>query len=284
MMSPASPFPAASMVRVALGPSADRLRDCRRNGVTADPEAIHLARVATRRLRANLKALRGALGERWDGDVRQELAWIGGLLGAVRDADVLAAAFEEEIKRAPDTMRHGGASLLRRLGIERDRAQMTLYVSLDGARFATLISQLDMLVDGPAGAPEAIVEPPVVMAPAWRALKRPVGELGREPSDGELHAVRIATKRARYAAEMFATAGDPHARRFVRRAARLQEALGGHHDAAVAVQWLLAATPADAEVGLSTGWLAARFADERDALRQAWRAPWEALRSEARFW
>ena len=77
---------AAALLHDALGPSLERLRACRAEAVT--PETVHQACVATRRLRANLKDLRSVFGEGCDGDVRLELAWIGGLLGGVRDADV----------------------------------------------------------------------------------------------------------------------------------------------------------------------------------------------------
>ena len=284
-MSPASSIAVVSLFRDALGPSVDRVRACGRDGGTDDPEAVHLARVATRRLRADLKALRGPLGEGWDGDIRPELAWIGALLGAVRDADVLAAELDAELELAPDAMQPGGAYLGRVVHLERDRAHDALRASIDGERFAALLAQLTTLLADPPAAPVTVLEPSVVMAPAWRTLKREVRQLGPEASDRQLHDVRIATKRARYAAEMFAATSGKGARRFVRRAGRVQDALGRHHDAVVALAWLLDRTPPDGDAGLSIGWLAARFANAREAERHAWRARWEALaRPEARFW
>ncbi|MEP6758514.1 MAG: CHAD domain-containing protein [Actinomycetota bacterium] len=281
-MSPAATDTAA-WLRGALGPSLDRLGACNATDRVLDPEAVHAARVATRRLRADLKVLRGPLGGNWDGDVRPELEWIGGLLGAVRDADVLAGALSGEAAIVPEALRAGAARLRRTIGIERDRAQAALLLAVEGARFAALLDHLQRILADPPAASD--LDPSIVMKPVWRALKRRVRDLGLEPSDAALHDVRIATKRARYAAEMFGSADRADAARFVRRASRLQEALGRHHDAAVAVVWLLDATSPDPEVALAAGWLAARFAQARDVQRKAWRTHWQKLsRAEARFW
>ena len=283
MTSPAA-RDAAAWLREALGPSVDRIRACGEAGA-ADAERVHAARVATRRLRADLASLRGSLGGHWDGDVRPELAWIGGLLGSVRDADVRGLAFARALEHAPDAVRSGGPRLCSSVGSERDRAHASLLVAVNSPRFATLVAALQTLLTDPPVASDLDVEPSIVMKPVWRALKRGVRDLGREPSDRELHGVRIAAKRARYAAEMFASTDRVGVRRFARRAARVQDALGRQHDAAVAVSWLLHTPPTDPGVGLATGWLAARFAEERDLEREAWRAPWEELtRPEARFW
>ena len=55
----------------------------------ADPEGVHQARVATRRLRSDLRTFRAALDPEWVGALRTELGWLGGELGQARDADVL---------------------------------------------------------------------------------------------------------------------------------------------------------------------------------------------------
>jgi CHAD domain-containing protein len=272
---------AAALLRDALGPSLERLRACRADAVA--PETVHQARVATRRLRANLKDLRSVFGEGWDGDVRQELAWIGGLLGGVRDTDVLAVALEAELEEADDRVRRAGGVLLAEVGRDRARPLEQLIYGLGHPRFAAVVDRVGALIDAPP-APDVEIRPAIVVSPAWRGLRRIVRALPLEPTDAELHAVRIATKRARYAAEMF-LAVEPGARRFTRRAGRMQDALGRHQDAVVAVAWLRSRTGTGPEVAFAAGWLTARFEVARDADRQAWRRPWQALsQPEARFW
>ena len=54
-----------------------------------DPEELHQFRVATRRLRAFLRAGRELLDPAWAETLRTELRWLGGELGPSRDLDVL---------------------------------------------------------------------------------------------------------------------------------------------------------------------------------------------------
>ncbi|MET0920825.1 MAG: CHAD domain-containing protein, partial [Acidimicrobiia bacterium] len=54
-----------------------------------DSEAVHQARVATRRLRSDLRTFRSVIDEQWSESLRAELKWLGERLGEVRDADVL---------------------------------------------------------------------------------------------------------------------------------------------------------------------------------------------------
>jgi CHAD domain-containing protein len=72
----------------------------------------------------------------------------------------------------------------------------------------------------------------------WRKLEKSVKALGDEPSDHELHRVRIRAKRCRYAAEAVAAALGKKPRRFARKVADLQDTLGEHQDAVVAEAWL----------------------------------------------
>jgi inorganic triphosphatase YgiF len=61
-----------------------------------DPEAVHLMRVATRRLRAYLRVARPVLGRARVEHVRSELSWLGDVLGAVRDLDVFLGYLRDE--------------------------------------------------------------------------------------------------------------------------------------------------------------------------------------------
>src|ERR1700682_1745703 len=54
-----------------------------------DPEDVHEMRTAVRRLRAILRAVQSAFDRAWVESLRSELDWLGTVLGAVRDLDVL---------------------------------------------------------------------------------------------------------------------------------------------------------------------------------------------------
>ena len=65
-------------------------------------------------------------------------------------------------------------------------------------------------------------------------LRKAYEELGPEPEDDELHAVRIKAKRARYAAELAAQAEGKPLRKLADAARELQDVIGSNQDAVVA--------------------------------------------------
>ena len=82
----------ADVVQRAIAASVDRL--IRHDPIVrldADPEGVHQARVATRRLRSDLRTFGSLLDPEWVRALREELGWLAGNLGAVRDDDVLLA-------------------------------------------------------------------------------------------------------------------------------------------------------------------------------------------------
>ena len=54
-----------------------------------DPESVHQARVATRRLRSDLRTFESFVERPWAADLGADLRWIGSELGDLRDIEVL---------------------------------------------------------------------------------------------------------------------------------------------------------------------------------------------------
>lgn len=277
---PTLPVPVA--VEVGVSPWVDALRSLLGLDPPTDPDPIHRARTATRRLRSNLRAL-GSVIEASE-ELRTDLAWVGDSLGAVRDADVLGDRLAEMIAAAPDVVRSGGSGLLAGVAHQRRVAIESLRRDVASVRFGNLIHELDVLAKE-ASSSSGTVEGASVMRPRWRALRDAVRSLDTPASDAQLHQVRIETKRARYAAEIFEQVGGPACRRFRRGATAMQAVLGAQHDAARAGEWLLARDAEDPAMARATGWLAAGAAADREALREAWQPSWRSLgRRKARFW
>ena len=69
-----------------------------------DP-GVHQARVATRRIRSDLRTFRSLLEPRWRDELRGELGWLGRELGGVRDCDVLGERLREDALLLPTTTR-----------------------------------------------------------------------------------------------------------------------------------------------------------------------------------
>ena len=86
------------VIQTAIAAGSERLRrHAAAIPTSEDPEDVHQARVATRRLRSDLRTLAPHLDEEWVTNIRGELKWLGEVLGAVRDADVLGKDPEDEL-------------------------------------------------------------------------------------------------------------------------------------------------------------------------------------------
>ncbi|HEU5192386.1 MAG TPA: CHAD domain-containing protein [Methylomirabilota bacterium] len=247
----------------------DALRDAEPGvRVGRDPEEVHKMRTAVRRLRAVLGAVRDMFEPRWLARLRKELDWLGETLGARRDLDVLYEHLRAEV--AP--LRAGRVAarhMLERLDRQRIRAGERARDAVEGPRYARLLERLRAGAEHPP-----VVDPdvslPEVAARAFKKLKKAVEQLPDKPADAELHKVRIRVKRARYAAELAEPMAGKPAQRFIKRAKKLQDALGEHQDAAVAeqrVRRLLRAERKPLAVALSR-----RLVDKQRTRRQEARA------------
>jgi len=194
-------------------------------------------RVATRRLRAYLRAARPILAPDWVANVRTELAWLGSTLGPVRDLDVLLGHLDKECATLHPPERRAVEPLLQALKRERAAARIVLLQALESDRYLALLDRLE------AGAQSAdVVDATVSLADIagaeFKTLRRAMQESGSDASDNLLHHIRIQGKRARYAAELSERSVGKPATRFLRQAQALQDLLGEHHDAVVAEQRL----------------------------------------------
>jgi CHAD domain-containing protein len=180
------------------------------------------------------------------------------------------------------------ATLLDQITARRGAARRVMLSDLRLTRYTRLLERLE----GELTAPPVVgskTDLRTIAAAEYRRLRKTMRALGDEPSDEELHAVRIAVKRARYAAELAeGTVGKP-ASRFIAAAKRLQDVLGEHQDAAVAeqvVRELLedATASVPVEAAFAAGMLAERQRERRRDARGAVPDAWKRLQKRARVW
>lgn len=235
---PGPEAPAGAAVRAAIDDGTRRLIASEPEALRGDVEGIHQTRVATRRLRSDLRTFRILLDPEWVAPLRKELRWLGRALGDVRELDVLIARLSE----AAGADREALGPIFGRLGREHADARVRLDAALLSERFGALKGRLiegsrHPALAGNHEAPCREVLPPLV-ASTWKALRRRGRALRDRDSEEEFHEVRIRAKRARYAAEAVARALDPEASeaalKFAGAARRIQEVLGEHQDAIVA--------------------------------------------------
>ena len=233
-----------------------------------DIEYVHQARVALRRLRAALRVYRKACV--LPPPLLDELRTLVDSLGATRDWDVLCSETLPAIAEHYDD-KPAWQEWMANLEAHRARVRTNMRETLANARPGVWLLAIQHWLyhrGWRAAAPEMRL---LQMAPqldaARRILKkghRGIIERAREferLSPPERHALRIAMKRQRYAAEFFQ--GLFKARRQARYlglARDIQDSLGRANDAHVAVT-LLGELDADAsrEAGFARGWLTAKI-------------------------
>jgi CHAD domain-containing protein len=243
-----------------------------------DPEELHQVRVATRRLRAILRAARDLLDQAWSEPLRDELSWLGSVLGPVRDLDVLMERLREEIEALEPDERRAAARFLRLLDDDRDAARAAMLEAMSTQRYFHLLDRLEAGAAAPR-AREADVSLEEIAARQFRKLRKAVNALPPDPPDDELHAVRIRGKRARYAAELAEGAVGKPAARFVKDAKGFQDVVGEHQDAVVAeerIRELLGRTTSP-QAHLAAGRLIERERARRREARAAFPDAWDAL-------
>jgi CHAD domain-containing protein len=256
-----------------------------------DSEGVHQARVATRRLRSDLRTFRSLLEPSSAAALREELGWLARLLGDVRDADVLLERLVRSAGRLTEDERVGADAVLAALEDVREAAHARLLDAIGTARYVNLLSALVAAANEPSLRPEATgpateIVPALVRRP-WHRLAKYVAGLDDAPPDDRLHEVRIRAKRVRYATEAIAPVVGKQARSFARAAAALQEVLGDLNDAALAAGWLeeRSRDAADRDVRRAADALAATERAAAEDARARWHGPWERLAAqELRSW
>jgi CHAD domain-containing protein len=252
-----------------------------------DPEAVHQARVATRKLRSHLRTFAPLLDVEWTEPLRSELGWLALSLGAVRDSEVLLDRLRNRAQSLPANDMRSAKALLQLLENEIDSLRKKLKDDLDSQRYIDLLENLVAAAHLPltlsdADQPAAAVLPALATTP-WRRLRSAVIKLPQNPTDPELHRIRILAKRARYAAEAVDPVA-PGADAFAKAAARLQTVLGEHQDSVTAQAWLRAAKVSGRRAFVAGELIALEGLAAQEA-RARWPKAWKSLdRKKLRDW
>jgi len=255
---------------------------------SGDPEAVHQARVATRKLRSHLRTFGPLLDQEWSDPLRTELGWVAMSLGAVRDQEVLLERLRERAKSLPANDLRSALGVLHLLEVDIEALRKKLLADLDSTRYVDLLERLVAAAHAPNVLPEAdqlggSVLPTLATAP-WKRLRSGVKNLPDPPADPDLHRIRILAKRARYAAEAVAPVVGAGAVTFARNAAKLQTILGEHQDSVTAQAWLRGTRIGGRRAFVAGELIAMEHVAAEDA-RKKWPKVWKALdRKSLRDW
>lgn len=248
-----------------------------------DIEALHDMRVAVRRLRAALSLFKSFLPAEILAQ-RDDLRWLASVLGSVRDLDVQLVAFGgwSELLDATDSVALG--PLLDEVRCRRTAARERMLAALDSDRYERFITSFTEQLAHPIDATNAraaLEVAPDLILRRQRIFARKAAKIKRNAPPEAVHAVRIEAKRLRYALEFFRSLYGKGVTTYIRRMVQVQDLLGAHQDATVAVDQLRdLARETNALPGLTIfvmGRMAEHSAVEARALRAQFPPAYRAL-------
>lgn len=284
-------------------------------------DAVRQARVSIRKLRSDLVTFRPLFVRDRADPLRAELAWLSGVLGEARDAEVTRERLLAELDAEVPEMIIGPVRVRveRELGLEYRQAQIAVIQALNSVRYLDLLKGLGQFIQVPPLVPGASLnqaealepteptEPAEPVEAAWR--QRRDGELtalvatsharllkahrvaaaAASPQEREflLHEVRKAAKRSRYAADAVLPVLGKPAKRYAKAAARVQGVLGDQQDAVVLRARLLtlaARATLAAENSFTYGRLHARLEQRARLDESELETAWEQLIEVAGLW
>lgn len=208
----------------------------------SDPEALHDMRVASRRLRAALDAFAPLYGGGAFRRAMRETKTLTRALGAVRDDDVLLDTLRTYAESVPQDEAAAVARFVERIAAGREAHRATLLHDLDALDAGGYAKRFGKAMEAPekgkAGREHADDAGRRIVAGQVAAFYALAPHIEHPDHVEELHEMRIAAKRLRYALELFAEplgAGTGPVLAAVR---EFQEIVGEIHDADVRVALL----------------------------------------------
>jgi CHAD domain-containing protein len=254
------------------------------------PDAVHQLRLVVRRLRSALRSFEVCFDAGVTDPVREELQWIGDVLGRPRDLEVLQDHLSRLVLTVPPPLLRGrpGTWINTRLRSQYRGAHKEVLAAMASDRYFALVDTLDSWRDGPPWSDRADRRAdkklPQVLHREWRRVEKAVKKADAADETARpdlLHRVRKRAKRVRYAAEMLEPVLGREARDAVAAAKKVQRGLGAHHDTLVASQAVLELADAAYTDGRDTftfGVLRTRLEAEMSQHDRAFRRTWRKLR------
>lgn len=218
-----------------------------------NPSSVHQARVASRRLREALPVTSGtAAGVR---QAVKQVRRVTRALGPVREIDVALGHLAEFAERGVSSPR-AIAGVRRVLEHERQQRRREMLAALSPTRLQKLRRKLEPLereMLTPEARAAAIIEAERRVQKRAARLAAAVDQAGALYLADRLHAVRVATKKLRYALEIERELRRSRGTARIRQLKSLQDLLGRLHDLEVLIGHTRAAQAAQAATDRRSG-------------------------------
>ena len=219
-----------------------RARDLERHlpaAIAGNDVAVHQARVASRRLREAVPVL--AADTRIRKKAERKIRRVTQALGTVREMDVTVQMLDE-FARGPRIPRDALEDVRTHVVAERDRRRAAMLDRLrrvNNAKLSRRLQEVALMIPGATlGEWRGVLIARV--GHRARRLRIAIQQAGQVYAAEQLHLVRIAVKKLRYALELVADSGLAPARPMVNTLKRAQETLGRLHDLQVIEQHVAA--------------------------------------------
>lgn len=246
----------------------------------AGEDVIHSTRVAVRRLRSTIRVFSELFDPTEAARLEAELVWWAGLLGGVRDMDILAKRQAALLEELPAELILGpvASTIQVELAVQRKQSMDAMREALDSERYRKLVGLIHRWRSDPPFTAAADALPESIDSAIKKAKKKAGKRLDKavtasranEPSDEMFHRARKASKRHRYAVEAALPLWGSKADKIISQRKDLQDLLGNHQDSIVSAAFLreLGARLGirSGQNGFSYGVLYAREVDARDSL------------------
>ena len=222
-----------------------------------DIEELHDMRVASRRLRAALSLFEDVLPATVM-TLSGELAWLGRTLGAVRDLDVQLEQVARWSTEVPEPDRAALAALRSLLESQHAVARSEMLEALDSRRYEMFVRRFGRTLSarhesrsGQASRPARAVAPDLIET-SFRSFRKAADRIGPESPPADYHRLRTRGKHARYTLEFLGDLYPGQTEPLVKALTSLQDILGLHQDADVAIDRLRRLAAQEEALGAET--------------------------------
>ncbi|HSD36819.1 MAG TPA: CYTH and CHAD domain-containing protein [Rhodocyclaceae bacterium] len=200
-----------------------------------DPEFIHQFRVALRRLRTLLRIFTTQLPEGFAKNWQQKLGQLANDVGLARDLDVMHDSLLEEPAKGPDAPAFEALIQYLREASQAARIQVRTVLHSADARILLLqFSKALHTLPGTSGAPDLSNFASDSLHKLRKQVAKRLKHAQETGAREDLHSVRIAMKRLRYALEFFASLFDEkYAKPYLRKLGDVLGELGELNDITV---------------------------------------------------
>ncbi|MBN1521385.1 MAG: CHAD domain-containing protein [Candidatus Aureabacteria bacterium] len=209
-----------------------------------DIEDLHRIRVASRRLRSALWALKEAFPEKSLKKWKKGLQNVSRTSGDARDIDV-KIDFLKKLKNSQSSApyRYGLNQMIILLQVKRNGFQTEITSSLDDLLKKNILKEIKNFIKKSPTCTLSEIKTPALYSLAEKRISRRLAELKKQSvcaaqpdRSTELHLLRIAAKKLRYTLECFETLYGQKLKRFTDECHSIQNMLGAMHDFDVWIQ------------------------------------------------